>query len=89
MQKTKYDIDKPWLTLDPWQQKYIETDENCFLLCGRQSGKSAAASIKFGKRAAKNKNRKIYMLAYTEKQAYNLLKESIDEWRRGQSLSSW
>jgi len=37
-----------------------------------QSGKSAAASIKAGRRAAMNKNRAIYMLAFTEKQAYNL-----------------
>lgn len=73
----KYDIDKPWLTLDPWQNKYINTEGNCFLLCGRQSGKSAAASIKFGKRAATKSKRKIYMLAYTEKQAYNLFFKTL------------
>lgn len=72
-----YNIFEPWKTLDPWQKKYIETKGNCFLLCGRQSGKSAAASIKFGKRAAENKNRIIYMLAYTEKQAYNLFFKTL------------
>ena len=67
-----YDIHQPWLTLDDWQKKYIETEGNCFLLCGRQSGKTAGAAIKFGKRAAENPKRIILMLAYTEKQAYNL-----------------
>jgi len=51
----KYDILRPWLTLDPWQKKYIETEGNCFLLCSRQSGKTAAMSIKFGKRAVEKK----------------------------------
>ena len=73
----KYNIFEPWKTLDPWQKKYIETEGNCFLLCGRQSGKSAAASIKFGKRAATHPQRKIYMLAYTEKQAYNLFFKTL------------
>ncbi len=67
-----YDIFKPWLTLDPWQKRYIDAEGNCFLLCGRQSGKTAAASIKFGKRAATRKNRIILMIAETEKQSYNL-----------------
>ena len=73
----KYDINKPWLTLDPWQKKYIDTKGNCFLLCGRQSGKTAAASIKFGKRAATKPNRVILMLAFTEKQAYNLFFKTL------------
>ena len=73
----EYNIFEPWKTLDKWQKDYIATEGNCFLLCGRQSGKSAAASIKFGKRAAENKDRKIYMLAYTEKQAYNLFFKTL------------
>ena len=73
----QYNIHKPWETLDPWQDEYIHTEGNCFLLCGRQSGKSAAASIKAGKRAAENKNRAIYMLGYTEKQAYNLFFKTL------------
>ena len=76
-EEVKYNIFEPWKTLDPWQKKYIETEGDCFLLCGRQSGKSAGASIKFGKRAAENPNRKIYMLAYTEKQAYNLFFKTL------------
>lgn len=77
MQEKKYNIFAPWETLDKWQEDYINTEGNCFLLCGRQSGKSAAASIKFGKRAATNKNRAVYMLGYTEKQAYNLFFKTL------------
>lgn len=68
----KYNIFEPWKTLDPWQLKYINQSGNCFLLCCRQSGKTTAMSIKFGKRAALNPKRIIGMFAYTEKQAYNL-----------------
>ena len=74
----KYNIFEPWKTLDPWQIKYIETtDRNCFLLCGRQSGKTAAMSIKFGKLAATKKNEIIMMIAETEKQAYNLFFKTL------------
>ena len=72
-----YDIFKPWLTLDPWQKEYIKQTGNCFLLCGRQSGKSAAASIKFGTRAATIPKSIILMIAYTEKQAYPLFLKTL------------
>jgi len=72
-----YDIFKPWLTLDPWQKEYIATEKNCFLLCGRQSGKTTAASIKFGERAANNPKQIILMIAYTEKQAYALFFKTL------------
>ena len=75
--KPKYDIFRPWLTLDDWQTKYINTTGNCFLLCGRQSGKTAAASIKFGKRAATKPKSIILMIAYTEKQAYSLFFKTL------------
>ena len=75
--KPKYDIFRPWLTLDTWQTKYINTEGNCFLLCGRQSGKTAAASIKFGKRAATKPKSIILMIAYTEKQAYSLFFKTL------------
>lgn len=77
----EYDIHKPWLTLDPWQKKYIDCiDKNCHVLCGRQSGKSAAASIKFGKIAKEQPNNKkeiILMIAETEKQAYMLFFKTL------------
>ncbi len=73
----EYDIFRPWLTLDPWQKKYIETDGHCFLLCGRQSGKTTAMSIKFGRKAATKDKRIILMIAETEKQAYNLFFKTL------------
>jgi len=43
-----YDLNRPWETLDSWQKEYIETppEQDCFLLCTRQGGKTAAMSIK-------------------------------------------
>ncbi|KKM05885.1 hypothetical protein LCGC14_1749600 [marine sediment metagenome] len=73
----KYNIFEPWKTLDPWQEKYINTEGNCFLICGRQSGKTAAASIKFGKIAAENPKEIIMMIAFTEKQAYALFFKTL------------
>jgi hypothetical protein len=73
----EYDILKPWLTLDDWQKKYIETEGNCFLLCGRQCGKTTAASIKFGRRAATKPNSSILMIALTERQSYNLFFKTL------------
>ena len=77
MQKLIYDINKPWLTLDDWQKEYIASEKNCFVLCGRQSGKTTAASIKFAERAVNNKDRVILMIALTEKQAYNLFFKTL------------
>ncbi len=77
MADTIYNIFEPWKTLDPWQKKYIETEGNCFLLCGRQSGKTTAMSVKFGDRAAKKPKQIIMMIAYTEKQAYNLFFKTL------------
>ena len=70
-----YNILKPWLTLDNWQKEYINAKGNTFLLCGRQSGKSAAASVKFATKAANVPNSTILMISFTEKQAKNLLKD--------------
>jgi len=75
--KIKYNLNMPWLTLDPWQKEYIKAEGNTFLLCGRQSGKTTAASIKFGERAAKKPHSTILMIAFTEKQAYNLFFKTL------------
>ena len=43
----KYDLNKPWLTLDDWQKDYISTvEQDCWLLTGRQCGKATAMAIK-------------------------------------------
>jgi hypothetical protein len=75
----EYDILRPWLTLDPWQKEYIETrDINCFLLCGRQSGKSAAMSIKIAECAINEKEGGDYLvIALTENQAYALFFKTL------------
>jgi hypothetical protein len=68
-----YDINKPWLTLDAWQKEYIAEKGNCHLRCGRQSGKSAAASIKIIEHAIKETSPGDYLvIALTENQAYAL-----------------
>lgn len=74
-----FDILRPWETLDEWQKEYIRAEGNCFLLCGRQVGKSTAASIKAVELAVHKhkKGENILILAYTEKQAYNLYSKCL------------
>jgi hypothetical protein len=73
-----YDINKPWLSLDPWQKEYIDEKGNCFLCCGRQSGKTTAASIKIAECAVAEKTPGDYLvIALTEKQAYNLFFKTL------------
>jgi len=72
-----FNILEPWKTLDPWQKEFIEYEGNTCSCCGRQSGKSAGASIRTGKKAVKNKNFKILMIAFTEKQAYLLFFKTL------------
>jgi len=74
----EYNLLQPWKTLDPWQEKYIQTRQNCFLLCGRQSGKSAAMSIKIAECAVAEKEGGDYLvIAFTEKQAYALFRKVL------------
>lgn len=76
----KYDIFKPWLTLDVWQNTFIDEEGNSFLLCGRQVGKSTAAAIK-AVELARNKHKKgedILIISFTEKQAQNLFNKAYN-----------
>lgn len=74
----EYDLNHPWKTLDDWQKEYIETKGNCFILCGRQSGKTAAMSIKIGKCAVEEKEGGDYLvIALTERQAYQLFFKTL------------
>lgn len=72
-----YDINRPWLSLDPWQKEYIEAEPNqdCFLLCGRQIGKTTAMSIKSVELCMKHfkKGEMVLINSITEKQAYIML----------------
>jgi hypothetical protein len=67
-----YNINKPWQTLDDWQKEYINADGNCFLLTGRQCGKSTAMYLKCAKIALEKAKSDILVIAFTEKQAYEL-----------------
>jgi len=74
----EYDILRPWETLDQWQKDYIAEKGNCFVQCGRQCGKTTAASIKIAECALQEKTGGAYLvLALTEKQAYNLFFKTL------------
>lgn len=77
MRPQQYDINRPWLTLDKWQKEYINTNPNqdCFLLCGRQVGKTTAMSIKAVELCIKHFEKGDFILinSITEKQAYHML----------------
>jgi len=70
---TNYNINEPWKTLDDWQKDYIyntEPNKNCFLLTGRQVGKTTAMSIKAVELCLKHFKKGEYLLiaSITEKQ---------------------
>ena len=78
----EFDINRPWLTLDPWQKEYIfDTDPNqdCFLLCGRQVGKTTGMSEKGTELCVKHFKKGEYVLicSITEKQAYHMLAKAL------------
>src|SRR3990167_394828 len=77
----KYDITQPWKSLDDWQKEYINTDpeQDCFLLTGRQSGKTAAMSIKAVEMCVKHfkKEQNILICSITEKQAFRMLAKAL------------
>lgn len=72
-----WDLLRPWLTLDPWQKKYIEEEGDCILVAGRQVGKTTAMSIKIGERA-RRPNKDILIGALTEKQAYQVYFKTLN-----------
>jgi len=78
-----YDINRPWKTLDPWQKEYIyktDPNENSFLLCGRQVGKTTAMSIKAVNLCLTHFKEGEYVLicSITEKQAYHMLAKALN-----------
>jgi len=76
-----YDINRPWTSLDKWQEEYIGTPANqdCFLLNGRQVGKTTAMSIKSVELCLNHHNKGEYILicSITEKQAYHMLAKAL------------
>ena len=76
-----YNINIPWETLDNWQKEYIYADPNqsCFLLTGRQVGKTTAMGIKAVELCVKHfkKGEDVLISSLTEKQSYHMLAKAI------------
>lgn len=82
MNEIKFDINRPWASLDDWQKDYIyntHPEENTFLLCGRQVGKTTAMSIRAVELCLKHFKKGEYILicSITEKQGYHLLAKCL------------
>ena len=78
----EFDINRPWLTLDPWQEKYCfdpDPNKDNFLLCGRQVGKTTALSIRAVELCINhfNKGEMVLLNSITEKQAYHILAKAL------------
>ena len=74
----KFNINRPWKTLDSWQKEYIETEGDCALLTGRQCGKTTAMAIKMAEVArAGKRGRDILCISLTERQAYNIFSKCL------------
>jgi len=82
MENQEYDINRPWLSLDPWQKEYIHEDpgRDCFLLCGRQVGKTTAMSIKAVELCLNHFKKGEYVLicSITEKQGFHMLVKALN-----------
>lgn len=65
------------IKLDPWQEKFLETDGDKILCCGRQIGKSVICSIDAGTWAVKNPKKTVLIIAPTERQAYELFDKTL------------
>lgn len=76
-----YNLSRPWLTLDTWQKEYIKTSPNtdCFLLTGRQVGKTTAMSIKAVELCVNHftKGENVLIASLTEKQGYLMLSKAL------------
>jgi len=75
-----YDFNRPWLSLDPWQEEYIfdKEDQDNFLLTGRQVGKTTAMSLRAVELCINyyKKGEFVLINSITEKQAKHLLLKS-------------
>lgn len=76
-----FDLNRPWLSLDPWQQEYIATppEVDCFVMTPRQiGGKTTAMSIKAVELCVNHyKEGEIVLInSLTEKQAMLMLKKA-------------
>lgn len=74
----KYNITKPWETLDPWQKELINSKGDGVIISGRQCGKSTATSILAGRTALDNPNEFILIGAYVIEQAQLIFRKIHD-----------
>lgn len=82
MEEYTFDINRPWVTLDIWQKKYIfetKPNQDCFLLTGRQVGKTTGMSIKAIELCINHfkKGEAVLICSITEKQAYHMLAKAL------------
>jgi len=78
----KYDLTKPWKSLDKWQEDVLRCETNICLRSGRQCGKSTIISILAAERAIKNQNFTILIAACVLDQAeliFRKTKEYLEE----------
>lgn len=78
----KFNINRPWLTLDDWQKDYVfdkDPNQDNFLLTGRQVGKTTAMSLRAVELCVKyfKKGEFVLINSITEKQAYHMLAKSL------------
>ena len=78
----KYDINRPWLSLDPWQKKYCfdpDPNQDNFILCGRQVGKTTGMSIRSVELCINHFKKGEFVLinSITEKQGYHMLAKAL------------
>ena len=74
----EYNINKPWLSLEPWQVDVIGAKGNVVVRSGRQAGKSTAISIKAGDYAMKNPKKEVLIIAAVERQAFLLFDKVLN-----------
>lgn len=60
----KYNLQRPWESLDPWQKEVLECKKDMCIISGRQCGKSTIVSILAAETAIKNPNQYILIGAY-------------------------
>lgn len=65
------------INLDPWQEKFINTQGDKILCTGRQVGKSLVCSLDAGEYAVNNSNKTVLIIATTERQAYELFEKVL------------
>jgi len=73
----KYNLIRPWESLDDWQIKILDTNGNIALRSGRQVGKSTIISIKAGEYAVNNPHKSIMIIASVERQAQLLFEKVL------------